>query len=81
MVSVVPLQAAQGSYLFSASYYRMPDGSIRAALDDMPVHVIEGEDTIATRFFRAAAWSVEGALDLMRQGCRFDEETRASMLE
>lgn len=76
-MSVVPLQSGQGSYLCSLSLYRMSDGSIRVALEDMPSHVIEADATIAARFFRAAEWCLEGVLDLMRQGVRFDEETRS----
>lgn len=79
--NVVALNSAQGSFLCGLSLFRLPDGSIRAILDDMPAHVIEAEATITRRFFKAAEWSVEGALDLMRQGLRFDEETRSSLPE
>lgn len=73
-----PLNAARGSYLCTVSYFRRADGSIAAALDAVPVHVIEAEPTISARFFKAAQWSLAGMLDLMRQGVRFDDETRAA---
>lgn len=76
---VTELRSAGGSYLCTVAYYRMPDGTIRASLQDMPAHVIEAEPTITARFFAAAQWSLSGMLDLMRQGVRFDEEHRTSV--
>lgn len=78
-MNIEPIQAGEGSYLCSISLYRRPDGSIRAALHDMPAHVVEAEPTITARFFRAAGWCLDGMLDLMRQGVRFDEEHRESV--
>ena len=79
MADAVPLLAGQGSYLCTVSFYRRADGEITATLDVMPTHVIDGEETITARFFKAASWCFTGALDLMRQGLRFDEETRAAL--
>lgn len=77
MSEVTPISSANGSFLCTLSLFRMPDGSIRTVVDDMPNHVIEAEPTITARFFRVADWSFQGALDLMRQGVRFCEEHRA----
>lgn len=74
---VVNLNAGVGSFLASVSLFRMPDGSIRAVLDDMPVHVIEGEPTISRRFELAGFWLLKGACDLLRQSNQFDPSTRA----
>ena len=76
MSEVTPIGAGDGSYLGSGAFYRRADGSIKAAVEQMPVHVIEGEQTITARFFLVAQWCLAGVLDLMRQGVRFDEETR-----
>ena len=78
-MSVISLRKALGSHLCTVSLYRAPDGKIVAVLDDMPVHVIEGESAITARFFKAATWCSSAALDLMRQGLRFDEENRAAI--
>lgn len=75
-MSVVSLEADKGSFLCSVDLYRAPDGAIRATLREMPAHVIEAEPTITARFFAAAQWCISGSLDLMRQGVRFEEETR-----
>jgi hypothetical protein len=74
--NLVQLNVAQGSFLATISLYRMPDESIRAALEDMPPHVIESKDTITARFTLAAAWMGEAACDLLRQANRFDPENR-----
>jgi hypothetical protein len=73
MGEVVSLAAAEGSLLVTVSMWRMPDGSVRAVIDDMPTHVIEVEPTISARFVKAAVWTCEGACDLLRQGSRFDQ--------
>lgn len=75
---VVSLGSGNGSHLMTIAYYRLADGSINAVLEEMPVHVIERHPTISMRFAMAAQWSVEGALSLMRQCVRFDDETRAA---
>jgi hypothetical protein len=77
MSEPIKLRAAVGSYLGAVHFYRCPDGTINAVLVDMPSHVIERDDTICKRFFRAADWCMHGASDLMQQGLRFDEEHRA----
>lgn len=76
MGNVVPLNVAEGSLLATVSMWRMPDGSVRAVLDHMPVHVIEREKTISARFLSASMWTVEAAGDLLRQANRFDPETK-----
>jgi hypothetical protein len=78
MADVVQIGSAQGSYLMTVAYYRLPNGEINAVIEDMPASVIESEATISARFTRAAIWTLDGMLSLMRQGVRFDEETRAS---
>jgi hypothetical protein len=65
----------------TVDYYRLPNGSINAVLHDMPKSVIESEATISARFTKAAIWTVEGALSLMRQAVRFDDESRAAQNE
>lgn len=74
--NVVPLNAASGSFLATVSLYRMPDGSIRAALDDMPSHVIEAKETISARFTEAARWMLEASVDFLRQAAHFDPESQ-----
>lgn len=74
MADVVALRAAEGSLLATVSLFRMPDGSIRAVLDGMPVHVIEDRSTITARFVDAGFWCLQGGLDLMQQAVRFDPD-------
>jgi hypothetical protein len=83
MTDPIPIGTAPGigSYLGQINFFRRPDGSIHANLIDMPPHVIESEATICDRFFLASKWCLDGTLDLMRQGLRFDEETRQSKEE
>ena len=69
-----------GSYLGAVHFFRRVDGSIHANLVDMPAHVIDGKATLCDRFFMVAHWCLEGVTDLMRQGLRFDEDTRASIV-
>ena len=71
--NVVALVGGQGSHLATVSLYRMPDGSVRAALEDMPTHAIEARDTIAERFNAVAEWVEAGADDLRCQALRFEE--------
>lgn len=73
MPEVIPLKTEQGSFLATLSLYRMPDGTIRASLREMPVHVIESEETIPARFYRLAKWTFLASRDLLRQGRSFEE--------
>jgi hypothetical protein len=73
---VKQIGSATGSFLMRVDFYRLPRGEISAVLQGMPAYVIESEPTISARFTKAAMWAVEGALSLMRQAVRFDEETR-----
>lgn len=76
--NVTALHSSTGSFLCTVSFYRKPDGEIAAVLEEMPDHVIETKQTITERFFAAASWCANGSLDLMRQGVKFDEETRST---
>lgn len=78
MADPTPIRAGEGSYLCRVDLYRAPTGEIRAALVDMPDHVIEARETVTKRFFMLAEWCLTASLDFMRQGIRFDEETRAA---
>jgi len=69
--NVVPLLVSQGSYLATVALYRMPDGSIRGELTDMPAPVIEGKDTISDRFVALSEWCLVAAIDFQRQGEAF----------
>lgn len=75
--NVTPIRPSEGSYLANVSFYRMPDGDVRAVLEDMASHQIEQLPSITERFFKVSGWAIKGAMDLLRQGLRFDEETRA----
>ena len=75
--NVVQLGETIGTIICSVNFFRRPDGSIHANLIHMPEYVIENKASICDRFFLAAQCCVDGTLDLMRQGLRFDEETRA----
>jgi hypothetical protein len=74
--NIAHLHAGVGSYLATIDLYRDPTGEIRAVLQHMPVPVIESEATISARLFKTGQWAIEAGLDLMRQGVRFDHETR-----
>lgn len=74
--NVIPMRAATGSELATITLFRMPDGSIRAQLCDMPTHVIESEETISARFTSAAGWLIEASADFLRQACHFDPESQ-----
>lgn len=76
MGNVTPFNAPSGSFLCSMSLYRMPDGSIRCVLDDMPAHVIEARETISKRFADAAGWAIDASADLLRQACKFDPDSQ-----
>ena len=78
-MAVTPMRKALGSHLCTVSLYRAPTGEIVATLDDRPIHVIEAQDTITQRFFKVAQWCVSASMDFMRQGVRFDDETRKSV--
>lgn len=77
MGDVLKMSPPEGSYLATITVFRMPDGSTRAVLEDMASDQIEVVPTITERFFKVASWCMSAAPDLMRQGLRFDEETRA----
>lgn len=71
--NVVQLQSGQGSFLASVSLFKMPDGSVRGVLDDMPDHVIEDQETIAARLRDVATWCILSATSFERQAAEFED--------
>ena len=74
MTEPIPIGAPQGSYLGCVSFFRMPDGKIRAQLDDMPPSVIEQRATVCERFSDIAEWCFKGAFSFLDQGKQFGDE-------
>lgn len=74
MSEPIPLAAAKGSYLATVSFWRMPDGEIRAALEDMPTHVIEDRASIQARFVNLSELCMSAAQSFLQQAVAFDPE-------
>lgn len=63
-----------GSFIASIDFYRLPDGSIRAELRDMPNWLIEAHDTVSDRFNYLADEVAKAPENLRAQGSAFDEQ-------
>lgn len=75
--NVVAMQTRAGSYLGTVSLWRMPDGTIRGQLEDMPKHVIEDRAEISARFLQLSNWCLEACQSFLRQASRFDPENHS----
>lgn len=79
MVDPTPIGGdPRGSFLASVDLYRMPDGTVRLELRDMAASQIESMTHVRQRFFRLAAWLIEGSSSALDQGTAFDEGPDAS---